>query len=137
MRVRRAAPIAAYSASRRSGVLLVSLAFRGENAPERAICARMSESVESLPLPADPNLAAYASALNDAGHWADVFDATWGYLFATDELRLSYGDTGAATVLPIGSHFFSAGFTQFRLSANRGGFAQPEFRRAHFLEIAP
>ena len=60
-----------------------------------------------------------------------------GYVFATDEVRLSYGDTGAVTVLPIGSHFFSAEFTQFRLSVHRGRFVLPEFRRAHFLEVGP
>src|SRR6185312_4589905 len=91
----------------------------------------------SLPLPEDPVLAEWASALNDAGQWADVFDATWRYVFATDEMRLSHGDTGAVTCLPIGSHFFSAEFTQFRVSMNRGGFVLPEYRRAHFFVIAP
>ena len=76
--------------------------------PERAICARMSESVESLPLPKHPLLAAWASALNDAGYWAEVWDADWRYVFETDELRLSYRDMGAPTTPPIGSHFFSA-----------------------------
>jgi class 3 adenylate cyclase len=90
-----------------------------------------------LPLPDDPNLAAWASALNDSGHWADVFDATWRYVFATDELRLSYGDTGVVTSLPIGSHFFSAEFSEYRGSVNRGRFVLPEYRRAHFLEIGP
>ena len=58
-------------------------------------------------------------------------------MFATDELRLSYGDTGAVTFLPIGSHFYSAEFMQFLVSVNRGRYVLPEFRRAHFLEIAP
>ena len=58
-------------------------------------------------------------------------------MFATDELRLSYGDMGAVTFLPIGSHFFSAEFTQFLVSVNRGRYVLPEFRRAHFLEIGP
>ena len=72
-----------------------------------------------------------------AGHWADVHDARWGYVFATDELRLSMGDTGAVTFLPIGCHFFSAEYTQFRVSVNGGRFVLPEFRRAHFMEIGP
>src|SRR5712691_10305267 len=97
----------------------------------------MTELLRSLPLPADPNLAAWASALNDAGHWASVYDATWGYVFATDELRLAWGDTGAVTFLPIGFHFFSAEMTQFHESVNRGRFVLPEFRRALFLGIAP
>jgi class 3 adenylate cyclase len=82
-------------------------------------------------------LAAWASALNDAGHWANVFDSTWRYVFSTDELRLSYGDTGADTVLPIGSHFYSAEFTKFLVTVNGGRYVLPDFRRSHFLEIAP
>jgi class 3 adenylate cyclase len=64
--------------------------------------------VKSLPLPDDPVLAAWASALNDAGHWAYVVDAQWRVVFATDELRLSFGDTGPATHVPLGRHWFSA-----------------------------
>ena len=97
----------------------------------------MTDSVVSLPLPDEPNLAVWASALNAAGQWADVFDATWRHVFSTDEMRLSQGDTGAVTSLPIGSPFFSATYTQHRVSVNRGGFVLPEFRRAHFLELAP
>jgi class 3 adenylate cyclase len=97
----------------------------------------VTASLRSLPLPGDPNLAAFASALNDAGHWADVFDASWRYVFSTDETRLSFGDTGAVTFLPIGAHIFSAEFTQFRVSVHRGRFVLPEYRRAHFLGLGP
>ena len=86
----------------------------------RAICARMTESLESLPLPDHPLLAAWASALNDAGYWAIVLDAEWRYVFVTDELRLSYRDMGAATTPPIGSHFFSAECRQFMAEAVPG-----------------
>ena len=75
--------------------------------------ARVTESLKSLPLPDDPVLAAWASALNEAGYWADVFDARWHYAFVTDELRVSYGDLGATTMIPIGSHFFSTECMQF------------------------
>ena len=75
--------------------------------------------------------------MNDAGHWAQVYDASWRLVFATDEVRLTYGDTGAGTVLPMGFHLFSAETTRFRVSVNRGGFALPEVRRARFLEIGP
>jgi class 3 adenylate cyclase len=98
---------------------------------------RVTDRLKSLPLPDDPNLAAWASALNDAGHWAQVYDSGWRLVFATDELRLTYGDTGAGTVLPMGFHLFSAETTRFRVSVNRGGFALPEVRRARFLEIGP
>jgi hypothetical protein len=97
----------------------------------------MAGSLRSLPLPDDPNLAAWASALNDAGHWAQVYDSGWRLVFATDEVRLTYGDTGAGTVLPMGFHLYSAETTRFRVSVNRGGFALPEVRRARFLEIGP
>mgnify|MGYP006351711723 CR=1 FL=1 len=102
----------------------------------RAICARVTDRLKSLPLPADPNLAAWASALNEAGHWAEIYDASRRLVFATDELRLSFGDTGAVTVLPIGFHFFSAEAARFRGSVNRR-FLLPEHRRAHFLETGP
>lgn len=97
----------------------------------------MTDRLKSLPLPDDPNLAAWASALNSAGHWADIYDASWREVFATDELRLSLGDTGAVTLLPIGFHIFSAEATRIRVSVNRGRFVLPEVRRAHFLEIGP
>jgi hypothetical protein len=47
------------------------------------------EPLQTLPLPEDPVLAQCASALNDAGHWALVLDASWRVVFATDEVRLS------------------------------------------------
>jgi class 3 adenylate cyclase len=97
----------------------------------------MTELLRSLPLPDDPNLAAWASALNDAGHWADIYDAGWRDVFATDEVRLSFGDTGVVTVLPIGFHIFSPEATRFRVSVARGRFVLPEIRRAHFLEVGP
>jgi len=62
---------------------------------------------ETLPLPDAPELAACASTLNNAGYWAYLLDADWRIVFATDELRLSLGDTGATTSAPIGKHWFS------------------------------
>jgi hypothetical protein len=47
------------------------------------------EPLQSLPLPEDPVLAQCASAVNDAGYWAFVLDASWQLVFATDEVRLS------------------------------------------------
>src|SRR5262249_11139104 len=55
------------------------------SAPERAICGDVADRFKSLPLPDNPNLAAWASALNDAGHWAQVYDSGWRLVFATDE----------------------------------------------------
>jgi hypothetical protein len=78
-------------------------------------------------------LAAWASALNDAGYWADVLDATWRYVFATDELLLSYREMGAATTTPIGSHIFTLEGRQFVVDTVGGAWASWDARRAWFL----
>ena len=97
---------------------------------------RVSESLTSLPMPDDEVLAAWASVLNEEGHWAYVLDATWRFVFATDDVRLSWGDTGAATALPVGSHFHSAETMQFfRTTIGSHTYDDPGFRRARFLEI--
>jgi hypothetical protein len=101
--------------------------------PERAICARMTESFESLPLPGHPLLAAWALALNDAGYWANLMDAKWRWVFSTDEMLLSYRDMEAPTTPPIGSHFFSAEARQF-IAMVGGPWATPEVGRAWFLD---
>ena len=59
--------------------------------------------IETMPLPEDPTLAAYAAVLNETGHWATVFDAQWRVVFVTDELRLS---TGEQVVQRRGNHYF-------------------------------
>jgi class 3 adenylate cyclase len=58
-----------------------------------------------LPLPADPTLAAYASVLNEAGHWAIILDAQWRFVFQTDELLRSQGKD-ASVASEIGIHRF-------------------------------
>jgi class 3 adenylate cyclase len=93
----------------------------------------MAEFPRSLPLPEDPVLAAWASALNDAGYWADILDADWRFVFATDELLLSYGDMGAQTLPPIGAHWFSAEYRHFISETVSGTWSSLEGRRAWFL----
>jgi class 3 adenylate cyclase len=90
----------------------------------------------SLPLPDDEVLAAWASAVNEEGHWAYVLDAGWRFVFATDEVRLSWGDSGAATRMPVGANFYSADAMQF-LKATIGSyvFNDLEFRRARFSDF--
>ena len=80
----------------------------------------MTGSFESLPLPNDPTLAAWASALNDAGHWAWLMDDRWRYVWLTDELRLSFGDTGDWQGHLIGSHYFSEQAVRFPLANVHG-----------------
>jgi class 3 adenylate cyclase len=91
---------------------------------------------ESLPLPDDPVLAAWAFALNDAGYWATLLDAAWRYAFVTDDLRSSWGDAAAARAVPIGSHWFSAPALQHRATVFRGPTtATAAGRRAHFVAL--
>ena len=63
-------------------------------------------SIETLPLPNDPTLAAYSAVLNEAGYWAVVCDALWRVVFIADENRLSYGEQLDPLASPIGSHWF-------------------------------
>ena len=95
----------------------------------------MTESFESLPLPEHPLLRAWASALNDGGYWANMWDAEWRNVFYTDELLLSYRDMGAQTTPPMGSHFFSAEARQFIEETAPGSWASWEARRAYFLDV--
>jgi class 3 adenylate cyclase len=95
------------------------------------------ESLRTLSLPQDPILASCASALNDAGHWAYILDAAWRVLFVTDELRLSFGDTGASTCVPIGYHWFSVEMVDLRASKVGGSWTLPEARRDHFRGLGP
>ena len=62
--------------------------------------------IETMPLPEDPTLAAYAAVLNEKGHWATVFDAQWRVAFVTDELRLSHGEQPDSAVQRLGEHDF-------------------------------
>ena len=122
--------MAALSSRRRSGARRRC----GEASAYRAICAGMAGSVSSLPLPDDPRLAAWASALNDAGHFGTLMDSQWRIVFQTDEWRLAVGDTGDSTAFPIGSHHFSTEAVDFRIAHFR---APLELRRAGFRALGP
>jgi class 3 adenylate cyclase len=96
----------------------------------------MAGSLESLPLPAEPTLAAWAVALNEAGYWAYVFDTAWRFVFVTDDLRLGIGDTGEVTIVPLGFHYFSTEATRFRTAMAGGSITPLEYRRARFPLLA-
>ena len=80
----------------------------------------MALSLKTLPLPDDPTLAAWASALNRAGYWAWLIDDQWRHAWLTDDLRLSYGDTRDSPTQLIGTHYFSERAVRFRVSHVRG-----------------
>jgi len=52
-------------------------------------------------------LAAWASALNDAGHWAYLFDRSWRFVYATDELVGTSVDAGASAAAALGCQWSS------------------------------
>ena len=93
----------------------------------------MTGAVKSPSLPDHPTLAAWASALNDAGYWAELHDAKWRYVFVTDELLASYRALGPVTTVPVGAHLLSTEGVQFVTAQIGGSWPSPEFRRAWFL----
>jgi class 3 adenylate cyclase len=60
------------------------------------------------PLPEDPALAEVAGALRDAGHWGWVADDRWHVVYATDELRLTFGAGVELAPWAIGEHLFGS-----------------------------
>lgn len=64
------------------------------------------EGRESYPLPEHPALADAARAIRDAGHWGWVVDDRWRLVYASDELRLSFGALVEYAPFPIGAHLF-------------------------------
>jgi class 3 adenylate cyclase len=93
---------------------------------------RVAGAEKSPSLPDHPILAAWASALNDAGHWAIISDANSRYAFVTDELLVSYRALGFPAV-PIGAHVFSAEAVQFVVAQLGGSWPSEEVRRQWFL----
>ena len=63
---------------------------------------------DACPLPADPLLAEMASALRDAGHWAEIVDPEWRIVYTTDELRLAQAFMVEPAPLTLGMHMFGA-----------------------------
>lgn len=60
----------------------------------------------SYPLPEDPALAEVAKALRDTGHWGWVVNDRWHVVYATDELRLTFGAGVELAPWAIGEHLF-------------------------------
>ena len=66
------------------------------------------DSQESYPLPEDPALADAARAIRDAGHWGWIVDDRWRLVYASDELRLSFGALVEYASFPIDAYAFGA-----------------------------
>ena len=63
---------------------------------------------EPCALPDDSVLAAACVALKDGGHWGFVFDSDWQLVFATDDVRTSFGGSGPMVALVIGENIYGS-----------------------------
>jgi class 3 adenylate cyclase len=70
--------------------------------------------------------------LNEAGYWAEIYDANWRYVFVTDEMLDSYRALGSVTAVPVGAHPLSAEGVRFVTETIGGSWPSPEVRRAWF-----
>jgi class 3 adenylate cyclase len=61
---------------------------------------------DSYPLPEDPALADAACAIRDTGHWGWVVDERWRMMWASDEVRLSFGALVELASFEVGAHLF-------------------------------
>ena len=77
---------------------------------------------ESYALPEDSALADAALAIRDAGHWAWIVDDQWRLVYASDDIRLSFGALVEYASFPIGVHVFGSEWIQasqgWRMGAN-------------------
>ena len=75
--------------------------------------------MEAFPLPQDPTLSAYASTLNELGHWAVVLDSRWRIVFATDEERR--GAERDIWISLLGEHWYSSSHVSYKATFAFGG----------------
>lgn len=64
------------------------------------------ESGTELPLPGHPVLAEYAAALDEAGHWAEILDASMRVVYVSRELVRAFADSGRSPHQYLGCHYF-------------------------------
>ena len=95
----------------------------------------MSTTLQTLPLPSDPALARWASALNGAGYWSYILDSEWRVAFATDELRLSFGDMGDTSIIPVGRHWYGVEMLALLQSTASGALPLEGIRQAFSLQL--
>jgi class 3 adenylate cyclase len=88
----------------------------------------------SYPLPEDPAIAEAARAIRDTGHWGWVVDERWRLLWASDEVRLSFGALVELASFELGVHLF--GPESIRTSAGwRMGSNSVELNRLFFRGV--
>lgn len=94
------------------------------------------DTQETCPLPEDPTLAAWATAMNDAGQWAEIFDSEWRFVYMTDDVRLMFGGRREPAEVPLGLFSWGPAATEIRMRW-RGGQFPLEIIREGFAAFGP
>ena len=78
------------------------------------------EADEPWPLPDDPVLAEWATAMRDMGDWGWIVDSGWNLRFVTDEQRLSLAADVEMIPIVIGEHLFGPEMTEMSVHWRTG-----------------
>ena len=89
---------------------------------------------EPCPLPDDPVLAEWATAMSDMGDWGWIVDVSWKLRFMTDEQRLSLAADVEMIPLLIGEYLFGPEMTRMS-STWLTGSAQRQPLRGLFANV--
>ncbi len=92
---------------------------------------------ETCPLPEDPTLAAWATALNQAGQWAEIFDSDWRFVYMTDDERLMYGGQVELAEVPLGLFATAPRRLTFGCSGPVGSFRWRSSARDQRVAVQP
>ena len=90
----------------------------------------------TCPLPDDPTLAAWATALNEAGQWAEIVDSESRFVYMTDDARLMYGGRVEPARVPLGMFAYGPEATEIR-TGWRGAQFPLEIIRQALTEYGP
>jgi class 3 adenylate cyclase len=90
----------------------------------------------SFSLPEDPLLADAVVALQNGGHWGWVVDAQWRSVYATDEVRLTFGSDGELAQWAIGEAEFSREWVATARTWLSGGLSD-DLLRTFFAGLGP
>src|SRR6202040_2090658 len=88
------------------------------------------------PLPEDPALAEMAVAMREAGHWAEIVDASWREVYMTDDLRLGAGGMLGLVSVPLGLRMSGPEWVAAYEGMRTGSVALDMVREA-FREVGP
>jgi class 3 adenylate cyclase len=94
------------------------------------------EGQETCPLPDDPELAEMAVAMREAGHWAEIVDASWRVVYMTDDLRLGAGGMLELVPAPLGLRMYGPEWLG-AVEQWRTGSVALDMARQAFREIGP